>query len=227
MAKINWNNILSRVIGLAKSLAEQNFRIDIGHNLYTRFRDALTRRNDLNLGVISSYWAKHTLDHYLLNNFIIDANEVFIEEHYYSYINLLEMSENNVKGNTSTFVVDFITDTTDLKTGEDLEQWLSSNDEFEDAMKAIWMNKVLPYWIKEDKLVTRKSKTINIEHYWKNEDYIYTIRVWDSDFNIMVVFLLGTYDNYISNTTPYVPVRYRSPQPPPQSSQGRQGQGQR
>jgi len=223
MAKINWNNILSRVINLAKSLAEQNFRIDVGHNLYTRFRDALSRRNDLNLGVITSYWAKHVLDHYLLNNFIIDANEVFIEEHYYSYINLLEMSENNVKGNTTTFIVDFITDTTDLKTGEDLEQWLSSNDVFEDNMKAIWMNKVLAYWIQEGKLVTRKSKTINIEHYWKNEDYIYTIRVWDSDFNIMVVFLLGTYDNYVSNT-PNIPGRYQQPQPP-QPPQSIQGQG--
>jgi hypothetical protein len=58
------------------------------------------------------------------------------------------------------------------------------------------MADVLAYWIKEDRLVTRKKKMPKLEEYWNYEDYIKLTRVWDPELNIFIVFITGTYDLY-------------------------------
>lgn len=199
MAKINWVNIQGRVNTIVERLTEQNFSIDIAHRLYQTLAKGLQHRNDLNLPVISAYWAKQILEHHKLNDFSISSpDSVLIEENYYSYLNLTELIRNNALTGNITYVVDFITDSTDLKEGEDLDEWIVNNDFFQDALKSIWMNNLVSEWISENKLTTRKKKTIRLEDYWNYEDIIYMIRIWDPELNIWIVFLLGTYDNYVN-----------------------------
>ncbi len=198
MANINWAHIQSRVNNLVGRLTEQNFSIDIAHRLYEILTRGLAHRNDLNLPVISAYWAKQILEHHKLNDFSISSpDSVLIEENYYSYLNLTEQIKNNAVTGNITYVIDFITDSTDLKEGEDMDEWVIDNDFFQDAIKSIWMNNVASMWITENKLVTRKKKTIRLEDYWNYEDFIYTIRIWDPELNIWIIFLLGTYNNYV------------------------------
>jgi hypothetical protein len=194
---INWANIQSRIVLIAERIKEQNFCIDIAHILYIKLIAGLAHRNDLNLPVISAYWSKQILEHHKLNNYDIDANAVLIEENYYSYLNITELVSSNARTGNITYIVDFITDSTDLKSGEDLDEWIANNDFFQDQLKNIWINKVASEWISEGRLVTRKKKAIKLEDYWNYEDFIYTIRVWDPELNIWIIFLLGTYDNYI------------------------------
>ena len=194
---INWSNIRSRVAGIVEKLTEQNFRIDVASELYQKFKAALAHRNDLNLPVLGAYWAQQLLDHYRLNDFDIDAKGVLVEVNYYSYLNLKELTKNMALSGTTTYVVDLITDSTDLKKGEDLDNWLLNNGFFEDTLKAKWMNNVAAHWIQEGRLVMRKKKIVKLEDYWNYEDYIYTIRVWDQELNIVVVFICGTYDTYV------------------------------
>lgn len=196
MAKINWVNIRSRIAHLTERLTEQNFCIDIAHKLYKELNIGLKHRSDINTPVIASYWAKQILEHYKLNDFDITASAVLIEQNYYSYLNITDMIKNNAISGVTTYIVDLITDSTDLKEGEDMDEWVLANDFFRDTLKSIWMTQVAGIWISENKLVTRKQKTVRIEDYWNFEDYIYTIRVWDPELNIIIVFLLGTYDNY-------------------------------
>ena len=79
-----------------------------------------------------------------------------------------------------------------------MDEWVISNDFFQDALKSIWMNNLVSEWIIDNKLTTRKKKTIRLEDYWNYEDIIYTIRIWDPELNIWIIFLLGTYDNYVN-----------------------------
>lgn len=198
MATINWANIQPRIDSLVQRITEQNFTIDVAHILYTKLSAGLAHRNDLNIPVIAAYWAKQILDYHKLNDFdITSTDSVLIEENYYSYLNLAEQIKNNTVTGSVTYIVDFITDSTDLKKGDDMEEWLNDNDFFQDALKAVWMNIVAAIWIDEDKLVTRKKKAINLQGYWNYEDYIFTIRVWDPELNIWIIFLLGTYNNYM------------------------------
>ena len=197
MANINWANIRTRVAVLAEKLTEQNFCLDVAHSLYKKIQDGLTHRNDLNIPVIAAYWARYIFDLYKLNDFEINSSAVLIEENYYSYLNLTEVIRNNATTGNITYVVDFITDSTDLKTGDDIDEWVLSNDFFRDALKSIWMNSVSAHWIQEERLVTRKKKIVKLEDYWNYEDYIRTIRVWDQELNIVIIFILGTYDNYL------------------------------
>ena len=196
---INWAGIQGRVNSIIERLTEQNFSIDVAHKLYEKLTKGLAHRNDLNLPVISAYWAKQILEHHKLYDFsIASAGSVLIEENYYSYLNLTEQIRNNASTGNMTYVVDFITDSTDLKEGEDMDEWVVDNDFFRDAIKSIWMNNVASEWIMSDQLITRKQrKSIKLESYWNYEDFIYTIRIWDPELNIWIIFLLGTYDNYI------------------------------
>ncbi len=196
MSNINWANIQSRINRVVEQLTKQNFCIDVGYALLEKLQKGLRYRNDINVPVIAAYWAKHILNHYELNNHLIESGAVLIEENYYSYLNITELLKSNATTGNTTYVVDFITDSTDLKEGEDLDEWVLTNDFFRDALKAVWMTQVASAWISDNKLVTRKKKAIKIEDYWNYEDYIYTIRVWDPELNIIIVFLLGTYNNY-------------------------------
>lgn len=195
--KINWAPINARIAGIAEKVTEQNFCLDVAHRIFSELKLYLDRRNDLNLPVISAYWAKETLEHFKLNDYkpLLDR-EVFIESNYYSYMNLSEMKDVSAKTGEATYVIDLISDSTDTKKGEDLVDWMSINQSFQNELRNIWKQDVLSYWIKEDKLVTRK-KVVKLEDYWKVEDYLYLIRVWDPELNIKIVFIVGTYDNYI------------------------------
>lgn len=198
---INWSNINSRINRVLELLKEQNFRIDVAWRLMQHLWAGLKRRSDLHLGVISVYWAKYILDHYILNGFNISPKAVLIEENYYSYLNLIEMNDANKQSGTNTYIVDFIADSTDLKVGEDLDVWMSANDSFKDTVKNIWMTRIAAAYINEGRLVTRKKGRVRIEDYWKHEDILYAIRVWDEDLNIIIIFLVGTYDNYPATMT--------------------------
>lgn len=199
MANINWANIRARIDGIIQKLKEQHFRFDVAGIIMQKLFNGLQRRSDLHLGVISAYWANFIYDHYVLNSFNIDPDAVLFEENYYSYLNLSDLSLANRQSGTTTYIVDLITDTTDLKSGEELDTWLSANDTFKDALRQIWLQRVAPMYISEGLLVTRKMKTIRINDYWRHESIIYTLRIWDEELNIMVIFLLGTYDNYPTN----------------------------
>lgn len=193
---INWNNIKSRIAGIVEKLTEQNFRIDVAHRLFEKIQYGLKWRSDVNIPVIAAYWSEYIFQHYKLNDYEMHVDAVLLEEEYYSYLNILDLLTASAATNTTTYIVDFITDSTDLKRGEDLDSWVTGNVFFKDALKAIWMNDVLSHWISENKLVTRKKKVIRLEDYWNHEDYIYTIRVWNPELNIIIVFLLGTHDKY-------------------------------
>lgn len=197
MAKssINWQNILTRINSLLKRLKEQNFRYDVAGILMDKLYQGLKRRIDIHYGVISAYWANFIYDYYVLNNFNLEPTAVLFETNYYSYLDLSDLNDANKQTGMTTYVVDFIADSTDLKTGEDLDVWLGSNDDFKDYMKRIWMARVAPMYIQQGILVTKKVN-VRLEDYWRYEAIIYALRVWDEDLNIMVVFLLGTYDNY-------------------------------
>jgi hypothetical protein len=193
---INWANINARIDRILNLLKDQHFRIDVAWNIMERLFKGLRRRADLHFGVISAYWAKYIHDHYTLNGYDIDPGAVMIEENYYSYLNLIDLNDANKQAGTTTYIVDYVADSTDLKTGEELDTWLSANDSFQDLVKHIWMTRIAPMYISEGLLVTRKNKSIRIEDYWRHENIIYLVRVWDVELNIMVVFIVGTYDNY-------------------------------
>jgi hypothetical protein len=196
--KINWTNINARITGIVEKITEQNFCIDVAHRILLELRRGLAWRNDLNLPVISSYWSRETMEHFKLNDYKpLLEREVFIDANYYSYLNLTETNKNNASSGETTYVVDLISDTTDTKRGDDLDTWMVINQDFQDNLKDLWMKDVLSYWIKEDKLVTRKKKVIKLEEYWNYEDYIYMIRVWDPELNIKIIFIVGTYDKYV------------------------------
>lgn len=196
-AKINWAPISARIAVINERITEQNFCIDVAHRIFNELRKGLEWRNDLNIPVMSAYWAKETSEHFKLNNYTLQEREVFIEAAYYSYQNITEVYRNNVSTGETTYVVDLIAGTTDEKRGEDLDVWITQNHDFKEELKHLWMKNVLSLWIKEDKLVTRKKKTIKLEDYWNYEDYIYQIRVWDPELNINIIFIAGTYDNYV------------------------------
>lgn len=195
--KINWALISTRIAGIVERLTEQNFCIDIAERILRELQSGLIWRNDLNQPVISAYWSKEVLQHFKLNDFKpLIEREVYIESNFYSYLNLTEMNTNNIKSGGTTYVVDLLFDTTDRKRGEDLNTWISINQDFKDSLRNKWMADVLAYWIKEDRLVTRKKKMPKLEEYWNYEDYIKLTRVWDPELNIFIVFITGTYDLY-------------------------------
>ena len=135
------------------------------------------------------------MEHNKLNSYDLNANMIFIEVEYYSYLNLIEFRDTAYKLNESLYVVDLISESTDPKSGTEIDDWFDDNDHFQSSMQNLWDSEILSVWIKDNKLVTRKNIS-NFSHYWKNEDYIYQMRVYDSSGKPKLVILLGTYIDY-------------------------------
>lgn len=201
--KISWANIRAQIKQLRERATEQNFHIDVSYDLNTEIRDNTQHRNDLNTPAIATYWGHELLQHYLYHNntntpiWDLNKGNVLIELNYYSYLNILEIQESNARTGNTTTIVDLITDSTDAKTGMDLDDWLDDNDTFKDLMQQLWNNQVLDIWRDEGKLVTRKRGPVAYDKYWNYEDYIFMIRVFDADLNLKIIFLVGTYADYI------------------------------
>lgn len=197
--KITWPDVVSELKVVKSQLAEQNFWIDVSYRLYQILKNKTAHRKDLNIPAISTYWGNHILQHYILNDYDLKLNAVFFELEYYSYLNLIEIIESNAKIGQTTYIVDLITDSTDVKTGDDLEEWGDENSFFKDAMKDLWNEEMLEIWQDKDMLVTRKKKDINLESYWNYEDYIFMLTVFDPELNAVVIFLLGTFSDYMNH----------------------------
>lgn len=197
MAKrIDWNKVMSQINNLREIMIDQNFCIDLAHKFNTNIQPNIIHRNDLRSNVISAYWAREFMEHNKLNSYDLNANMIFVEVEYYSYLNLIEFRDTAYRLNESLYVVDLISESTDPKSGMEIDDWFDENDYFQSAMQNLWDSEILSVWIRENKLVTRKNIS-NFSHYWKNEDYIYQMRVYDSSGKPKLVILLGTYIDYV------------------------------
>jgi hypothetical protein len=194
--RINWNNILQQVGALKERLVDQNFCIDLAHNIFSFMSANLKHRPEINSPAISAYWSKEFLEQHKLNSYPLNANSIYIELDYYSYLNIDEIRDAAYRLGTSIYLIDLIADTTDAKSGMLIDDWLDENEEFQYAMQDLWNNDLSSIWQSEGKLITKKN-TINYSHYWKNEQYIYQLRVYDGGGRPILVALLGTYLDYI------------------------------
>lgn len=193
--KIDWDQILIQIKELKELLNDQNYCIDLSYKFLSTIKPNITHRPELNPAVISAYWSKEFLEHDKLNSYALDPNAIYIETDYYSYLNLLELRDNSYRLGESIYVLDLIADTTDVKSGIDIEDWFDDNGDFENTMQDLWDSEILSVWQNEKKLITKKN-TISFSQYWKNEEYIYQMRVYDSAGKPKLVILLGTYIDY-------------------------------
>jgi len=193
--KIDWDKILIQIKELKELLNDQNYCIDLSYKFLSTIKPGVSHRPELNPAVISAYWSREFLEHDKLNSYPLDPNAIYIETDYYSYLNLLELRDNAYKLGESIYVVDLIADTTDVKSGIDIEDWFDDNGDFENTMQDLWDDEILSIWQNENKLITKKN-TVTFSQYWKNEEYIYQMRVYDSAGKPKLVILLGTYIDY-------------------------------
>lgn len=193
--KIDWDKILIQIRELKELLNDQNYCIDLSYKFLSTIKPGVSHRPELNPAVISAYWSREFLEHDKLNSYPLDPNAIYIETDYYSYLNLLELRDNAYKLGESIYVVDLIADTTDVKSGIDIEDWFDDNGDFENTMQDLWDSEILSVWQNENKLITKKN-TVTFSQYWKNEEYIYQMRVYDSAGKPKLVILLGTYIDY-------------------------------
>jgi len=193
--KMNWNNVMTQINKLRETLKDQNFCIDLAHKFNSNIKPNITHRYDLRSNVISAYWALEFMEHNKLNSYDLNAQMIYVEVEYYSYLNLIELRDTAYTLNEDLYVVDLITESTDAKSGMEIDDWFDNNDYFQDSMQTLWDTEILPVWINNNKLVTRKTTT-NYSHYWKYEDYIYQMRVYDAKGKPKLVILLGTYIDY-------------------------------
>ena len=193
--KIDWGKVLIQIKELKELLNDQNYCIDLSYKFLSTIKPSVTHRPELNPAVISAYWSREFLEHDKLNGYPLDPNAIYIETDYYSYLNLLDLRSNAYALGESIYVVDLISDTTDVKSGLDIEDWLDDNFDFEASMQQLWNDEILSVWQQEHKLITKKN-TISFSQYWKNEEYIYQMRVYDSAGKPKLVILLGTYIDY-------------------------------
>lgn len=114
---------------------------------------------------------------------------------YYSYLNIIEIRDLSFDLGIPIYLIDLITDSTDAKSGELIDEWLDSNDEFQGEMQSLWNDELSDIWQREGKLITKKN-TSTFSHYWKNEQYMYQLRVYDGGGKPLLVILLGTYLDY-------------------------------
>lgn len=194
--RINWAKILIQIKELKELLNDQNYCIDLSYKFYSTIKPNISHRPEINSAVISAYWSKEFLEHDKLNSYPLDPNAIYIETEYYSYLNLLELRDVAYRLGESIYIVDLMVDTTDIKSGQDIEDWLDDNDDFQNNMQELWDDEILSIWQGENKLITKKN-TIDFRHYWKNEEYIYQMRVYDSAGKPKLVILLGTYADYL------------------------------
>jgi hypothetical protein len=193
--RIDWNKILTQIKELNEVLINQNFCIDLAYRFHLSMKPHLLQSPTINTRSISAYWSREFFEHNLLNNYKLDAYDIFIETNYYSYLNLVEFRDNAYKLGEQIYVVDLISESTDVKYGMEIDDWFDDNDHFQATMQDLWNNDIVNLWISESKLMSRKNTT-NFSHYWKSEDYIYQMRVYDSTGKPKLVILLGTYLDY-------------------------------
>lgn len=176
-------------------MVEQNFCIDLAHNLFSKISQNIKHRPEINAPAISAYWSKEFLEHHNLNSYPLDADNIYIELDYYSYLNLDEFRQISYKSGTPIYIVDLITDSTDVKSGMVIDDWFDENEEFKGSMQELWDSGLADIWHREGKLLTKKN-TYNYSHYWNFEQFIYQLRVYDGSGKPMLVILLGTYSDY-------------------------------
>lgn len=191
---INWKYVKEQIELLLPRIEKQNFQIDLTYDIATKLKENCPRRYDLNMPTVGAYWGKQITEHYILNNFKLDKQGYLIEVEYYSYLNILNLLEFSLKKGVAPYIVDLITDSTDYM-GMDLDEWMSDNDFFQENMKDIWVNSVLDMWMKEGKLAYKKNVS-NFEHYWKNEDYILQMTVFDFKLRPVLLILCATYNDF-------------------------------
>jgi len=190
-----WQQIYQSVISFESQLREQNFLIGVAYNIYNRLEHLLSHRVSIRRNVVSVYWGKEITDLWLREGYPLQDNAVFIDETYVSYLNLVEIAEETAKYGHTPKVVDYIMDSTDLKSGEDLDDWLTYNDPFQDAIQELWSDDLLDIWIAEGRM--KDYKGADPSNYWNYEDYLKVITVYDYDLNPIVIFITGTYGDYL------------------------------
>lgn len=193
--RIDWNKILNEVKNLQEILIDQNFMIDLAYRFYALMSPNLTHRPDINSKVISAYWAREFLEHNKLNSYPLNPQTLFIDINYYSYLNLDELKNTSFSLGEPLYIIDLISETTDIKVGMEIDDWFDDNDYFKSSMQYLWETDILQTWIVENKLMAKKTTT-NYSNYWNYEDYIYQMRIFDYSGKPKLVILLGTYLDY-------------------------------
>jgi len=181
---------------IAQKIEKQNFVINLAFELYNIYDKYLERRNDINTAILSVYWAKEIARYMQYNDYKLDVNSLTLEVEYYAYLNLTEINTqaNNIGLNVS--ILDFITYSTDLKQGEDLDEWLDDNGFFQGQIQDVWANQVVQVWEAENKFQVKK-KNANLEDYWISEVYILMLTIFDPDQSPIQISLLGLYTDYL------------------------------
>jgi hypothetical protein len=196
MARRTIKNIREAIDGLSASVQRHNFVIDVAYLLYRIYKDKLKpARPDVNIKVLSAYWALEILAIWETKKWPLEAKTVFLEVEYYSYLNLIELEGNAAAGGYSVQITDFIFNTTDLKEGDDMHGWMLSNDSFQEDLAAHWEDVIMDIWIAKGWLHHKKGA--NLANYWKAEDFILMLKIMNPDLEPVSIQLLGTTSDYI------------------------------
>lgn len=195
MSRVSWKDIQSKIVLVQEKLVAQHFKIDLTNKLNKAILDATTRRTDLNTPSISSYWANEIYQHYVLNDYNLTVGNVFFDLEYYAYLDIMEVNQNNASIGENTYIVDYIADTTDLKTGTDIDSWMDYSN-FGDLVENEYTNLNHDILVDEGLVETRKNRVVVKEKYWKYSNWLYQLRVMDENFQPLVIFILGAYSDY-------------------------------
>jgi hypothetical protein len=195
--KVTWKDVSNRIEAIRQELVRQNFLIDVTYLINQKLRDNLPEgRTNINTPAISAYWANEIYNHYLLNDFELKASNVYIDPpSYYSYLDLMEINENNAKSGESSNIVDIMIETTDVKEGEDLDDFLTQSS-FADLAEELYVDANHDILVDSGLLEIRKNKVIRKEYYWKYANWMLMLRVMDPNFQTVVVFVMGAYSEY-------------------------------
>jgi hypothetical protein len=195
MSRVSWKDIQSKIVLVQEKLVAQHFKIDLTDKLNKAILDATTRRTDLNTPAISSYWANEIYQHYVLNDYNLTVGNVFFDLEYYAYLDIMEVNQNNASVGENTYIVDYIADTTDLKTGTDIDSWMDYSN-FGDLVENEYTNLNHDILVDQGLVETRKNRVVVKEKYWKYSNWLYQLRVMDENFQPIVIFILGAYSDY-------------------------------
>ncbi|MSP70539.1 MAG: hypothetical protein EXR20_09720 [Bacteroidetes bacterium] len=195
MSRVSWKDIQSKIVLVQEKLVAQHFKIDLTYKLNKAILDATTRRTDLNTPAISSYWANEIYQHYVLNDYNLTVGNVFFDLEYYAYLDIMEVNQNNASVGENTYIVDYIADTTDLKTGTDIDSWMDYSN-FGDLVENEYTNLNHDILVDQGLVETRKNRVVVKEKYWKYSNWLYQLRVMDENFQPIVIFILGAYSDY-------------------------------
>ena len=196
MAKATWQKVKEMIGQIRTELDKQHFIIDVAYKLNQELNAATTgTRADLNIPAIATYWANEIYNHYLLNDFYLRATNVAYEIEYYSYLDLLEVNENSQKIDKATYIVDLMIESTDVKDGEEIDQWINTSG-FEDIAEDIYVQSNHDILVDAGLLEVRKNRTIVKERYWRYANWIKMLRVYDQNFDPFLIFIVGPYSEY-------------------------------